>query len=183
MLQFERLLRVNNISETDPELPRAIEKQIQKLRNKQKSITAETSAEDKERIEDEIDAIDDSIMKSLPDFFEIEDEEEENKKKAEAEAKAKAKQKAEAEAAEKANAEKAKKSEEEELNKPATNDNDALDKLFRKGKLRVTENDLEAAGFNLSFWSSKLTPEGCDTKNYRLVRRNISQPYYDLIKK
>lgn len=189
MLQFEKLLRANDINENDPELPRAITKQIILLRNKQKSITAETSAEDIQRIEDEIDAIDDAIMKTLPEFFEIEDEEEINKQKqaqeqeAQKKAKAEADKKAKEEAA-KADEEAKKKKDEEakELSTPATNDDDALDKLFRRNKLKVTEADLKAMGFKTGMWGN-LTPWGAETKRYKLVRSNMAIPYYEIVKK
>lgn len=185
MFQFEKLLRANNISESDPELPRAVNKLIQRFRNLQNSITNETPLNVKEDVENELDVIDEKIMQTLPEFFEIEDEEEINKQKAaqQAEADKKAKEKAEADKKAKAEAEqKAKKEEEEkELNTKASNDDDALDKLFRKGKTQVTIVELENAGFNTGFWGD-LTPHGCTTKRYKLVRRDITLPYYNLHK-
>lgn len=186
MLQFEKLLRANEINENDPELPRAITKQIQLLRIKQKSINADASAEDIQRIEDEIDEIDNNIMKTLPEFFEIEDEEEINKQKSAEQAEAEKRVKAEAakkakEEAEQAEAEK-RDAEAKELSTPANNDDDALDKLFRRNKLKVTEADLKAMGFNTGFWGN-LTPHGCETQRYKLLRNNISIPYYEIVKK
>lgn len=180
MFQFEKLLQSNGIAENDPELPRSIEKQIQKLRNKQKTITSETTPEEKEKIEDEMDAIDDAIMKTLPEFFDIEDEEEENKKKQIAEsAKKEEEKKRLAKEKEENQAKEAK--EKAELNTPATNDDDALDKLFRKGKTTVTISDLKSAGFNTGFFGD-LTPSGCVTKRYKLICSDGSQQY-NLIKK
>lgn len=175
MFQFEKLLKQNNISESDPELPRVILKQIEKFRNLQSKITPEIPFSEKESLENQLDEIDDSIMKTLPEFFDIEDEAEINKQKS----------KAEKEEKEKAASEKAKKEkelEEAELNKPATNDDDALDKLFKKGKLKVSVGDLKNAGFNTSFWGN-LGPHGCSTKRYKLNREDISEPFYHLIKK
>lgn len=187
MFKFEKLLKDNNIAENDPELPRSLTKNIEKFRNLQKSITNEMPSEEKEKINDQLDVLDDKIMETLPEFFDILDEQEENKKQAEQQAKAKkeAREKEEAEKKEKAESEaKAKKeAEENELNLPATNDDEALDKLFRKGKKQVTREDLKAAGFNLSFWSSNLTPSGCTTKRYKLERDDYESPYYDLIKR
>lgn len=173
MFQFEQLLKENNIPETDPNLPRAITKQIEKFRNIQNSITPETGYADKEKINDQLDELDNKIMQTLSDFFDIEDEEEikkQEKKIQQEKAEKEKKQKEEQEALEK------------ELNKPATNDDDALDKLFRKGKTQVTLHDLKSAGFNTGFFGN-LGPHGCDTKRYKLLRDNITKAHYDLIKK
>jgi hypothetical protein len=185
MYQFEKLLKQNNINENDPELERVIVKKIKEFRKLQSSITAETTAEERDAIEAKMDDIDDDIMKTLPEFFDIEDEVEENKKKQIAESAKKAEEKQLAkEAADKEKAEQDAKKEAElaELNKPATNDDDALDKLFRKGQLKVTENDLKKAGFKTGFFGN-LEPFGAETKRYKLKRSDISQPYYDLTKK
>lgn len=178
MFQFEKLLKQNNISENDPELPRVILKQIEKFRYIQSTITSETPFSEKETLENQLDEIDDNIMKTLPEFFDIEDEAEINKQKSQSEKVEK----------EKAASEKSKKEKEEkeameaELNKPATNDDDALDKLFRKGKSKVSVGDLKNAGFNTSFWGN-LGPHGCSTKRYVLKKEDILNSFYDLIKK
>lgn len=203
MFQFEKLLKQNNIDENDPELERVIVKKIIAFRKLQQSITPEMTRVEKEDIEEKLDQIDDDIMKTLPDFFDIEDEVEINKQKKAAEKEAQAKKaaeekmaadKAKKDAAEKAAEEEAKakkeadeknaakQKEDQELNTPATNDDDALDKLFRKGKSKVTESDLKKAGFKTGFFGN-LEPSGAVTKNYKLIRTDFSQEFYDLSKK
>lgn len=184
MFQFEKLLKQNNIDENDPELERVIVKQIKQFRKLQSSITSETTSEERDEIENKMDALDESIMQTLPEFFEIEDEAEIKKQQKIAETAKKEEEKriADQKAAEQAAKEKAKTdAEQAELNTPATNDDDALDKLFRKGKTKVSVTDLRHAGFNTGFFGD-LTPSGCVTKRYKLICNDGSEQY-QLIKK
>ncbi len=72
--QFEKILSDNGIAETDENLPRSITKQITSFRKLQSSLETAESDEEKEKINTELEAIDEAIMKTLPDHFDFEDE-------------------------------------------------------------------------------------------------------------
>lgn len=187
MFKFEKLLRYNDYDENNPELERVIARQIQKLRNLQKSITPDMPIDEKEKLEDKLDEIDNKIMELLPEFFDILDEEEENAKQAEAAKKQKeAAQKAEKEAKQKEDADKAEKDKEAKQKaedaKIEQGDDAAVHKLYRAGKIKVDKAQLTQAGFDTGIFTD-LTATGCKTKNYILKRENTNQPYYDIIKR
>lgn len=78
MYQFEKILKDNGIAEDNAELAQSITKQIKQFRRLEKIITdnPDDIAGNEER-EGQLAVIDDQIMKTLPDQFEIEDEAEE----------------------------------------------------------------------------------------------------------
>ena len=199
MFEFEKILKENEISETDPNLPRGILRKIEKFRSVQAKITAGVSPEEKDKLEDELDTIDAEIMKTLPDYFDIEDEAE-IKRKEEAEKAAAAKKAADQEAEKKAkkqakaqtkNAvkkvvtdekEKAERERIEKLSQPASNDRQALSNLYELGKREVTMDDLKKAGFDTGFFG-KIGPSGCKVNEFTLYRSNPMAEKFTLSKK
>lgn len=199
MFEFEKILKENGISETDPNLPRGILRKIEKFRATQAKIVPGISPEEKDKLEDDLDTIDAEIMKTLPDYFDIEDEaeikrKEEEKKKADKAAKDAA---AAAAAEKKQNKTKSKqavkkviddekqKADQEriaKLQQPATSDYQALSNLWELGKRSVTTQELKAAGFNTGFWGS-IGPTGCTKKEFTLFRRNPESNTFTLSKK
>lgn len=93
-------------------------------------------------------------------------------------------------AAEKSNADKAAKEEadkeiarkkqEEEDSKPATTNEGALEKLFKKGKKTVTTADLKSAGFDTGFFSSPIGPHGCRSGKFKIYRETPSEDSFEL---
>ena len=200
LFDFEKILKDNDISETDPDLPRGIIRKIEKFRSVQAKITPELTIDDKQKIEAELDKIDAEIMQTLPDYFDLEDEAETIKAK-QLEEKAKQEQlqaKKQAKTSTKQAVKKvvaqdrddnAKKAEEAakqakiaELSKPATSNKQALANLFELGKTTVTTYELKKAGFNTGFFGP-IGPDGCKISEYVLHRKNADSDTFTLTKK
>lgn len=176
MYKYRKLLSDNHIKEDDQDLPQAILRQITKFKKLEASAKDDDSQDVIDQREAELDAIDDQIMKTLPDYFDMEDEAEQQRLAAQKEADQKEidkKKLAEKTKSEKEKAEKEKlqkeKSEEEELLKPATTNYGALEKLFKQGKKNVSINDLKQAGFNTG-WTGPIGFNGCKIKEFELYR-------------
>jgi len=200
LFDFEKILKDNGISETDPDLPRGILRKIEKFRAIQGKITADATLEDKQKIDAELDAIDADIMQTLPDYFELEDEAEIIKAKELEEKEKQAQQKAKKDA--KTNTKQAvkkvvaqdrddnaKKAEEAakqakiaELSKPASSNKQALANLFELGKTTVTTAELKKAGFDTGFFGP-IGPNGCKIGEFVLYRDSISSTTFTLTKK
>ena len=76
LFEFEKLLKDNNISETDPTLPKTLVRKFEKFRSTQKKLELAENDQQRDEINKQLDDLDTEIMKTLPDFFDIEDEEE-----------------------------------------------------------------------------------------------------------
>jgi hypothetical protein len=211
MYKYRKLLSDNHIKEDDQDLPQTIIRQIQKFKKIEASAKDDDSQEMIDQREAELDAMDGQIMKTLPDYFDMEDEEEQQRIAAEKERKQKeidkaklaektkaAKEKADKEKAEKELADKAKADKEkadqeaaakakaaaeaEELAKPATTNHGALEKLFKQGKTTVSSQDLKKAGFNTSF-TGPIGFNGCKIKEFELYRDDQYSETFELSKK
>ena len=187
MYKFEKILKDNEIAETNSEIPQTIIQQINKFRRLQQIIkdSPEDIAGNEER-EGQLSAIDEKIMQTLPDFFDVEDEEEENEKaaqqKKEAEKGEIAKKEAEKKEAEKLESESKARAAEEELNTPAKTNPEALEKLFKQGKEKVTISELKKAGFDTG-WFGPIGLHGCTCGNYSIYRENSNSGTFELFKK
>lgn len=200
LFDFEKILKDNEISETDPDLPRGIIRKIEKFRAVQAKITPELTIDDKQKIESELDKIDAEIMQTLPDYFEFEDEAEilkakqlEEKAKQEQQKAKKQAKTSTKEAVKKVVAQdrddNAKKAEEAarqariaELSKPASSNKQALANLFELGKTTVTKAELTKAGFDTGFFGP-IGPNGCKIGEFVLYRDSISSTTFTLTKK
>lgn len=194
--KFRKLLKQNHIEETDQDLPIAIQRKIQKFHTLEKSAKPEDTDEIIDKRNAELDALDEEIMKTLPEFFEIEDEEEIARQQAERERqqadeskkrlaeKTKKAKEAEAEAknaSEKAEREAKEKAEQEELLKPGKTNYEALFKLHKQGKKTVTTSDLRKMGFNTGL-TGPIGINGCSIKEFELYRESQFDDEFQLIK-
>lgn len=175
MYKFQKLLKDNGISENDSDLPLSITRKIEKFNKIEASAKDADTDEVIEKRQAELDALDEQIMQTLPEYFELEDEAEINQK---AQADNEAKEKANA----KAQADKKAADDAAELAKPATTNYGALDKLYKQGKTTVSMADLKRAGFNTGF-TSPIGINGCVIKEYELYRDYQYSDTFELSKK